>query len=176
MSCFCVCRRRQILDGDLQRDRLLVAFDRFFGVLVGEPHKHNHQDCSWKWKLNINAMPTPPIRCVKNANKVKNYGSVVHFFVPYMSFKTAGVFILTFPPSSYLWLQRCQAGYPLQTGSSACPATAWQAFCSFLSRCKDTRSLRRGGRKGCTQASLFKVFKVLPRKQKLQHGDKSCFD
>lgn len=147
------CLRWQILDGDLQRDRLLVAFDRFFGVLVGEPHKHNNQDCSWKWKFNMNAMQTPPIRCVK----------------------TARVFILTFPPSSYLWQQRCQAGYPLQTGSSACPAAAWQAFCSFLSRCKDTRSLRRGGRKGCTQASLFKVSKGLPRKQKLQHGDKSRF-
>lgn len=156
------CIRRQILDGDLQRDRLLVAFDRFFGVLVGEPHKHNNQDCSWKWKFNMNATQTPQIRCVQNANKVKK------------TKKTTSQWHI-FPPSSYLWLQRCQAGYPLQTGSSACPATAWQAFCSFLSRCKDTRSLRREGRKGCTQASLFKVFKVLPRKHKLQHGDKSCF-
>lgn len=47
MECVALtCLRRQILDGDLQWDRLLVAFARFFGVLVGEPHKHNNQDCS----------------------------------------------------------------------------------------------------------------------------------
>lgn len=35
-----------ILDCDLQRDRLLVAFDLLFGVLVGQPHKHNNEDRS----------------------------------------------------------------------------------------------------------------------------------
>lgn len=55
----------QILDRDLQRDHLLVAFDRFFGVLVREPHKHNNQDCSWKRKSNINAVQIPQKRCVK---------------------------------------------------------------------------------------------------------------
>lgn len=36
----------EILDCDLQRDRLLVAFGRLFGVLVGQPHKHNNEDRS----------------------------------------------------------------------------------------------------------------------------------
>lgn len=169
--------RWHLLDGNLQWDHLLVAFDRFFGVLVGQPHKHNNQNCSWKWKkkenLTCDANSSDSRQCVKNAKKEKktpqNHISVVHFYFNL----TCGIFILTFRVFSSIFLPmsaKVPSRIPTADWIVGMPCNCLTGILQFPLTLQGHTVTKVRREEGMHRGKFTQ-----PRKQEIQHGDKSLF-